>query len=69
MNTKIEELALRAGMEDYPTRGVNTLYGDKEIEIFALLILQECQDVMMGESNSNKDMCIKLNHHFGINQD
>ena len=42
MNERIRELALQAGMEDYPTRGVNTLYGNKEIEKFAELLIQDC---------------------------
>ena len=45
MNERIQELATRAGMVIYPTGlGVeeNTLWGDKNIEQFAKLIVQEC---------------------------
>ena len=42
MNEQIKLIALRAGMEDFPIEGVNTLYGNKEIEKFAELIVREC---------------------------
>jgi len=45
MNERIEELATRAGMVMYPTGlGIkeNTLWGDRTIEQFAKLIVQEC---------------------------
>jgi len=42
MNERIKQLAEQAGMEDYPDRGINTLYGDKEIQKFAELIVRGC---------------------------
>ena len=42
MNERVKLLAEQAGMEDYPHRGINTLYGDVEIEKFAELIIEEC---------------------------
>lgn len=43
MNPKIEQLAIKAGMVEYPTGlGIqeNTIWGDRNIEKFAQLILQ-----------------------------
>ncbi len=42
MNNKIKELAIKCGMEDYPTYGVNALYGEQDIEKFANAIIDEC---------------------------
>ena len=42
MNERIKELAVQAGMEDYPTEGVNALYGDVTIQKFAELLVKEC---------------------------
>lgn len=44
MNTKIREIALKCGMEDYPTYGVNALYGERDIEKFAKDIVQTVLD-------------------------
>lgn len=50
MNKNIEELAKQAGMVKYPT-GLgtppeNTIWGDRNIEKFAELIMQECVNKM-----------------------
>ncbi|HET8688521.1 MAG TPA: hypothetical protein VFM18_18060 [Methanosarcina sp.] len=42
MNANFKKLAKQAGMEDYPTYGVNALYGEADIEQFAKLIVEEC---------------------------
>jgi hypothetical protein len=44
MNQRIQELAEQAGMEDYPTEGVNALYGDVTIQKFAELIVEAVLD-------------------------
>lgn len=71
MNEKIKELAIRSGMEDYPTYGVNTLYGDAEITKFAELIVQECARVCTQENPDPRDsvelQCSnRIKEHFGI---
>jgi hypothetical protein len=53
MKERIKQLAEQAGMEDYPDRGINTLYGDKEIEKFAELIVQECIDIVQSQKVFN----------------
>lgn len=64
MNDKIKELAEQAGMEDYPDRGINTLYGDKEIQKFAELIIKECVDcaLWVGNINSAQSEPIRTAH-------
>jgi hypothetical protein len=42
MNERIKELAVQAGMEDFPIQGVNTLYGHEEIKKFAHLLVNKC---------------------------
>ncbi len=56
MNEKIKDLALKAGMEDYPTYGVNTLYGNKEIENFAELIVKETIKVIQATAAESVDL-------------
>ena len=45
MNERIKELAIQAGMVSYPTGlGIseNTIWGDRNIAMFAELIIKEC---------------------------
>jgi hypothetical protein len=58
MNEKIEQLAKQAGMVMYPTGlGIqeNTLWGDRNINKFAELIIKECIDCVgwVGKMNTN----------------
>ena len=50
MNAIIEDLATRSGMVNYPTGlGIseNTLWGDRNIENFAKLVVLHCCDHLM----------------------
>ena len=50
MNTLIETLAKQAGMVEYPTGlGIkeNTIWGDRNIEQFAKLVIQECANMCL----------------------
>ena len=69
MNDKIKLLAEQAGMEDYPVRGINTLYGDKEIQKFAELIVQECGialSPMLRDMISRGQGVDLIKEHFGV---
>lgn len=75
MNIKIKQIATQAGMEDYPTYGVNTLYGDDEIEKFAKLLILECCKVIepdddpVDEINLRCSVIAQIHKHFDINVD
>lgn len=71
MNEVIKQLATQAGMEDYPTYGVNALYGEATIEKFAELIVQECLAVTGNSGDSEWDSYSRydanmIKEHFGI---
>ncbi len=68
MNNKIKEIAYDAGMEDYPTHGVNALYGEDTIEKFAKLIMKECAEVLAQNIVDVDDIMVHeiLNSHFNI---
>ena len=68
MNERIKQLAEQAGMEDYPTEGVNALYGDVTIQKFAELIVKECMacSTWVGKMNTNSVEPIHTAH--AINQ-
>ncbi len=58
MNTKLELLARTAGMVQYPTGlGIqeNTLWGDRNIQQFATLIVQECSMIAELKEQGYKD--------------
>jgi hypothetical protein len=67
MNTLIETLAKQAGMVKYPTGlGIseNTLWGDRNIEKFAKLIVQECAEWCGHDPSGTAAML----HAFGIGE-
>ena len=67
MNKEIKKFAEQAGMVMYPTGlGVseNTIWGDRNIEKFAELIVKECIDYC-GE-NLSKTVGGALKIHFGV---
>ena len=69
MNERIKELAEQAGMEDYPTEGVNALYGDVTIQKFAEAIIRECCTALqpalrdMISRGQGRDLILE---HFGF---
>lgn len=69
MNKEIKKFAEQAGMVMYPTGlGVseNTIWGDRNIEKFAELIVKECIDYC-GE-NLSKTVGGALKIHFGVEE-
>lgn len=46
MNNRILDIAQKAGAEQYPVEGVNTLFGDEAIEKFAELVIKETMQVV-----------------------
>jgi len=54
MNERIKEIAEQAGMEDYPTHGINSLHGEQYISKFAELIIKECIKVSKETCNELK---------------
>ena len=71
MNERIKELAEQAGMEDYPIQGVNTLYGDKVIQKFAELIVEECGvalSPMLRDMVSRGQAFDLIKKHFGVEE-
>ncbi len=75
MNNKLEQLAKQAGMVKYPTGlGVqeNTLWGDRNIEQFATLIVQECARIAelaeQGYKDYNADVSVGhyIRSTFGV---
>jgi hypothetical protein len=74
MNERIKLLAEQAGMEDYPTEGVNALYGDVTIQKFAELIVGECMEQVWYTRedgiNGNVSEVIKdrIKQHFGVKE-
>ena len=72
MNDRIRELALQADLMRYPSDGINI-----KIEKFALLIIQECMDVLedftsdinvRGNEYTVVDARETLEEHFGIKE-
>ncbi len=58
MNNALEQLAKQAGMVQYPTGlGIqeNTIWGDRNIEKFAALIVQECARIAELAEQGYKD--------------
>ena len=74
MNEKIKELAEQAGMEDYPTEGVNALYGDVTIQKFAELIVRECLDQCYNRGMNDElyagqlKAAAYIEEHFGVKE-
>ena len=70
MNERIKELAEQAGMEDYPTEGVNALYGDVTIQKFAELIVRECSRVYwnIDDGEIHGEYVKALKEHFGVEE-
>ncbi|CAB4129909.1 hypothetical protein UFOVP116_174 [uncultured Caudovirales phage] len=77
MNTLIETLAKQAGMVKYPTGlGIseNTIWGDRNIEQFAKLIIQKAGEAFWSEDCHASDLAYeeyyrnrkKINQHFGV---
>lgn len=75
MNKRIEELAKQAGLMclyDYgPEEDPHAMVvGQKDMELFAELIVRECAEVMRKNVNLNYDHCLdtKILTHFGVEQ-
>ena len=81
MNERIRQLATSAGMVMYPTGlGIseNTLWGDRNIERFARLIVKECIGTVEGtlpgyqdyrnqiEDAFRRDCVEQIKHKFGV---
>lgn len=68
MNKKIKQVAEKAGMEDYPVRGVNCLYGEDTIEKFAQALIKKCSelgDKALQDGEWPADVIAK---HFGVKE-
>ena len=78
MNPRIRQLATSAGMVLYPTGlciSENTLWGDRNIEEFARLIVRECAnqcDLLLDHKISSEwsrgthDCSRAIKKHFGV---
>jgi hypothetical protein len=78
MNTLIETLAKQAGMVEYPTGlGIseNTIWGDSNIQKFALLIVKECIEVCRAQATydpivlpykPSEQFMTAIKKHFGV---
>ena len=67
MNERIKELALQAGAEYSDYHSVSLL--DKEIEVFAELIVRECARLVQGvptDSMGYHTADQKIKDHFGV---
>jgi hypothetical protein len=68
MNERIKQLAVQAGMEDYPTEGVNALYGDVTIQKFAELIIDKCAELSMQGNDLRESPAYRIINYFGENE-
>lgn len=82
MNGRIQELATQAGMVMYPTGlGIseNTLWGDRNIEKFAEMIIKECVEHIRNKAMLAGGKCTvvgedelrlakNLAEHFGVEE-
>lgn len=73
LNSKIAEIAKKAGMVEYPTGlGIkeNTIWGDINISKFAELLIKECADIVNSlESHEGQGDCgtaTYIKEHFGV---
>ena len=75
MNERITRLAEQAGMVNYPTGlGIseNTIWGDRNIEQFAKLIVRECAKMCLindpGDATYIGQQAAEkyIKHHFGV---
>jgi hypothetical protein len=76
MNQRIQELAQHAGMVKYPTSlgaSENTIWGDKNIEKFAELIVRECAkeafEFWCKQTDCNEESAQShILRHFGVEE-
>lgn len=68
MNPKIKKLATNSGMEDYPVRGVYCLYGEKDIEDFALAIIKKCSELGDKALQDGEWPADVISKHFGVKE-
>jgi hypothetical protein len=64
MNERIKELAEQAGAEYSDFHSVSLL--DKEIEVFAELIIRECCQKL--ENDGIVEVAMELREHFGVEE-
>ncbi len=66
MNNKIREIAIKCGMKDYPTYGVNALQCEQDIEKFANAIIDECMTAIKQEASISSIQLVQNSEMFAM---